>query len=135
MSPLVPIALRLAPGTDLRAALEQWTREGQVSAAFVLSGIGSLSRAAIRFAGVEAAVPRDGAFEILSLSGSLSRDGAHLHAALADATGAVFGGHLAQGNLIRTTAEILIARLDDQVFTRRADPATGYPELDNRRPD
>ena len=47
--------------------------------------------------------------EILSLSGTLSPDGAHLHIALVDSRGAVIGGHLCVGSLVRTTAELRIS--------------------------
>jgi predicted DNA-binding protein with PD1-like motif len=48
--------------------------------------------------------------EILSLSGTLSRDGAHLHIAVASSNGTVIGGHLCSGSLARTTAELEISR-------------------------
>ena len=57
------------------------------------------------------------------------RGGAHLHASLADADGRVLGGHVAPGCIVRTTAEVLLALLDDVRFTREPDAATGYAEL------
>jgi predicted DNA-binding protein with PD1-like motif len=126
---VTPRPLRLAPGEDLRSALEALLRGDKLTAAFVVAGIGSLSRAAIRFAGRARADIREGNFEIVSLSGSLSRDGAHLHAALADENGRVFGGHVAAGCVVRTTAEILVVELPGWEMSRQTDPATGYPEL------
>ncbi|MBL9059102.1 MAG: DUF296 domain-containing protein, partial [Mangrovicoccus sp.] len=67
--------------------------------------------------------------EIVALSGTLSRDGVHLHLAVADATGAMTGGHLLAGSLVRTTAELVLALAAEVVFHRPLDPATGYPEL------
>jgi len=69
------------------------------------------------------------ALEILSLSGTLSADGAHLHIAIADSSGAVIGGHLCSGSLVRTTAELVIGLLPEWQFRRERDPATSYPEL------
>lgn len=125
----VPRPLRLLPGDDLRARIEAIVREQGIAAAFVVCGIGSLSRTAIRLAGAARPEVHDGDFEIVSLAGTVSRDGAHLHAALADATGHVFGGHVAVGCRVRTTAEILMVELPGWTFSRQRDAATGYPEL------
>ncbi|MGA1484026.1 MAG: PCC domain-containing protein, partial [Vulcanococcus sp.] len=70
-----------------------------------------------------------GELEILSLSGTLSPDGAHLHVAIADRNGTVIGGHLCAGSLVRTTAELVIGLLPEWQFRRELDPATGYAEL------
>jgi predicted DNA-binding protein with PD1-like motif len=67
--------------------------------------------------------------EILSLSGTLSPDGAHLHIALADSRGAVIGGHLCAGSLVRTTAELVVGLLPEWRFSRELDAVTGYAEL------
>jgi predicted DNA-binding protein with PD1-like motif len=122
-------ALRLGPGEDLRAALETLTRAQGWTAAWVVSGVGSLQPAALRFAGAKAATSIDRPLEVLSLSGSLSPDGAHLHMSVADAQGAVLGGHVAVGCRIRTTAELLVAVLPDLAFRRAPDAQTGHDEL------
>ncbi|QPF72210.1 DNA-binding protein [Roseateles sp. DAIF2] len=124
-----PFPLRLPPGADLRRALQaELLTQGQ-RAGFVLAGIGSLCGAALRLAGAREPLLLTGDIEILSLSGSLSPDGAHLHISLADADGRVLGGHVAPGCLVRTTAELLLLWLPDWDFAREPDPATGYPEL------
>ena len=48
---------------------------------------------------------------------------------MADSSGAVIGGHLCTGSLVRTTAELVIGLLPDWRFNRELDPATGYTEL------
>ena len=83
----------------------------------------------LRLAGATQATAIHGELEILSLSGTLSPDGAHLHIAVADSSGAVLGGHLCAGSLVRTTAELVIGLLPEWRFSRELDPATGYPEL------
>ena len=123
------VPLRLQPGDDLRQALETWMGEQEEQAGCVISAIGSLSVAELRFAGAAAATTIRGDLEILSLSGTLSADGAHLHIAVADSKGAVFGGHLCPGSLVRTTAELVIGLLPEWQFRRERDPATGYAEL------
>ncbi|MCK9684643.1 PPC domain-containing DNA-binding protein [Scleromatobacter humisilvae] len=123
------LPLRLNPGADLRAALSTALSAFHGEAAFVVSGIGSLCEARIRFAGREDVHCVVGDLELLSLSGTLGAGGPHLHASLADADGRVFGGHVAPGCIVRTTAEILLAVLDELRFTREHDAATGYAEL------
>jgi len=73
--------------------------------------------------------PSRGDLEILTLAGSLSPDGAHLHMSVSDADGRVTGGHACVGCTVRTTAEILIALLPGHRFRRMLDDDTGFPEL------
>jgi predicted DNA-binding protein with PD1-like motif len=121
------LPLRLRPGDDLRAAIEEACAGS--GAAYVLQGIGSLSGAMLRFAGRPHADAIAGDLEILTLAGSVSPDGAHLHMTVADAQGRVLGGHVAPGCVVRTTAELLLAVLPGHAFGRAIDAATGYPEL------
>ncbi|MFN9988918.1 MAG: PPC domain-containing DNA-binding protein [Cyanobacteriota bacterium] len=121
--------LRLPPGADLRRALETWMGKQQEQAGCLISAVGSLSLAQLRLAGATQATAIHGELEILSLSGTLSPDGAHLHLAIADSSGAVIGGHLGAGSRVRTTAERVIGLLPEWRFSRELDPATGYAEL------
>ena len=123
------LPLRLNPGDDLRPALDAALAALGGEAAFVVAGIGSLREARLRFAGRDASHHAVGDLEILTLSGTLGAGGSHLHASLSDADGRVFGGHVAPGCIVRTTAEILLAVLDDVTFARVPDAATGYAEL------
>jgi predicted DNA-binding protein with PD1-like motif len=123
------VPLRLQPGDDLRRALEAWMGEQEEQAGCVISAVGSLSLAQLRLAGATEATVIRGELEILSLSGTLSPDGAHLHIAIADSSGVVIGGHLCAGSLVRTTAELVIGLLAEWRFNRELDPATGYAEL------
>lgn len=116
--------LRLNPGDDLRRSLESDGRTG-----FVIAGVGSLVHAQLRFAGEPGPTRIDGPLEILTLSGSLTPDGTHLHASVSDASGRVFGGHVCAGCEVRTTAELLIAPLSAGSLARAFDAATGYAEL------
>ena len=128
------LPIRLTPGQDLREALEAAVRAQGCQAAFVLSGVGSLVDARIRFAGADEPLCICGDSEILSLSGTVGigdagRGHSHLHMAVAAATGEVFGGHVAPGCRVRTTAEVLLALLPEWAFTREPDVATGFAEL------
>jgi predicted DNA-binding protein with PD1-like motif len=123
------VPLRLKPGDDLRRTLEAWLGEQQEQAGCVISAVGSLSLAQLRLAGASQATAIHGELEIVSLSGTLSPDGIHLHIAIADSSGTVIGGHLCAGSLVRTTAELVIGLLPEWQFRRELDPATGYAEL------
>jgi hypothetical protein len=120
------VPLRLTPGADLRLALEAWMGAQQEQAGCVISAVGSLSVAQLRLAGATQATAIHGELEIVSLSGTLSPDGAHLPIAVADSSGTVIGGHLCAGSLVRTTAELVIGLLPEWQFRRELDPATGY---------
>ena len=121
--------LRLPPGADLRRALEVWMGEQQEQAGCQIRAVGSLSLAQLRLAGATQATAIHGELEILSLSGTLSPDGSHLHIAIADSSGTVIGGHLCAGSLVRTTAELVIGLLPEWQFSRKLDLASGYAEL------
>ncbi len=121
--------LRFSPGVDPVESLLDACKENGWTAAFVISAVGSLGNATLRFAAQPESSDIAGPLELLSLSGTLSLDGPHLHATVSDAQGNVFGGHLRPGSKVRTTAEILVAVLPDVVFRRRPDPRTGAREL------
>ena len=131
MDPPTPAAwpLRLLPGADLRRAIEDELLRRGATAAFVLAGIGSLQPACIRLAGADEPTQLDGALELLTLSGSVAVNGAHLHLSVADAQGRVTGGHAAYGCIVRTTAELLLLPLPGWDFAREPDPRTGWSEL------
>jgi predicted DNA-binding protein with PD1-like motif len=128
-TPMQTLPLRIGAGQDLRAVLDGLVLEHGVQAAFVLQGIGSLSVARIRFAGRPDCAELRGDLEILTLGGSLSPDGPHLHVSVSDADGRVTGGHLGPGCIVRTTAEVLVALLPRHRFVRELDPETGFKEL------
>jgi len=122
--------LRISPGEDLRRALEDATAAHGCSAAFVASGIGSLRCARLRLAAATGAHALDEDLEILTLAGTISGNGSHLHISVADAQGQVSGGHVSYGCIVRTTAEVLLLLLlPEWSFSREPDPATGFAEL------
>lgn len=126
-------AVRLTPGTDLKAELERITAQHALRAGFILSCVGSLSAARLRMPGAvgeaEAFATCAEPMEIVSLTGTLCADGLHVHISLARRDGACIGGHLVSGCIINTTAELVIGEAALVEFRRRLDPATGYAEL------
>lgn len=123
------LPLRLLPGQDLKLELTRIAEKNQLSAAFVVSGIGSLSYLKLRMANSQTIIEKNEAFEILSLQGTLSNEGVHLHISVSDSKGHLLGGHVVPGCIINTTAEILIVTCEDYDFKREVDPTTGYMEL------
>ena len=85
------LVLRLNPGDDLRASLDSALAASGSEAAFIVSGIGSLNGASIRLAGAPTPARIEGELEILTLAGSLSPDGSHLHISVSDAEGSSRG--------------------------------------------
>jgi uncharacterized protein len=123
------IAARLMPGDDLLDGLVALARAEGLLAPAVVTCVGSLARVSLRMAGADRSTTIDGVFEIVSLVGTLSPDGAHLHVSISDEAGTVSGGHLLPGSIVRTTAEVVLVEVDDVGFRRVVDPATGWDEL------
>ena len=132
-SPMTVRAFRLGPGADLKKELSRIARENDLRAGVVLTCVGSLTRAVIRLADQPEATTFDGKHEIVSLVGTLAPDGDHLHIAVSDSTGRTIGGHLMDGSLVYTTAEIAVGELTAMAFSREADPKTTYRELAIRK--
>lgn len=122
-------ALRLKPHADLRQSLLAYCEENRLEAAYILTCVGSLQRAVIRFADAQAGTVLEQELEILTLSGTLSKYGCHLHISVADAAGKVVGGHLLDGSKVYTTAELVLGEVPGKVFRRERDGETGWLEL------
>jgi predicted DNA-binding protein with PD1-like motif len=122
-------ALRLKPGQDLRRQLTAFVAEHQIRAGAMVTCVGSLTQVTLRLANQETPSVYHGHFEIVSLVGTLSRNGSHLHLAVSDSTGRTIGGHLLDGNLVYTTAELVVGVLEGLDFRREPDPTFGYHEL------
>lgn len=123
------LAFRLKPHQDLRYELDHFVIDCNIEAACIVTCVGSLSQAVFRLADQSIETQYEGPFEIVSLSGIMSRYGSHYHMAIADSQGQVLGGHVLQGCLIYTTAEIIVGILPQFSFCRELDAVTGYKEL------
>ena len=122
-------AIRLNPEEDLKQSLLKYCIDEKIDAAYMLSCVGSLRQAAIRFANKPDATVFEQSLEIISLEGTLSKHAVHLHIAVSDGNGQVIGGHLMDGSKIYTTAEIVLGIVPNIIFKREIDPLTGYREL------
>jgi predicted DNA-binding protein with PD1-like motif len=122
-------ALRLKPGEDLLLGIQRFVDERGIAAGWVASCAGSLTDWTLRFADKRDGSSASGRFEIVSLSGTVSQHGSHLHLAVSDGDGRTVGGHLLAGCRIYTTAEIVIGEARDLEFTRALDGTTPWREL------
>lgn len=123
-------AIRLKPNEDLKQSLKNFAIQQNLQAGFILSAIGSLKQAKIRFANQDNSTVLSDKFEILTLNGTLAITGVHLHIAIGDREGKIIGGHLDNGCIIYTTAEIVIGATQEFSFKRTFDEQTGYQELE-----
>lgn len=132
-SPVTSYCFRLRPGQDLKKELIYYCQMHHLHAACVVSAAGSLNKAHLRLSGGKDVVEYKGPFEIVSLTGTVNDQGAHLHIAISDFEGRVLGGHLMDGSEIYTTAEIVLLESRELRFERVHDGGTGYKELVVRR--
>lgn len=123
-------AVRLKPNMDLKESLRNFVSLNNIQSGFILTSVGSLKQANIRFADQSNSKVFNEKFEIISLAGTLSNSGIHLHIALADKEGKTIGGHLDNGCIIYTTAEIVIGASEEFTFIRTIDEQTGFKELE-----
>jgi uncharacterized protein len=121
---------RLKPAQDLFDAIDEYARQHSIEAGCVLSSVGSLTHATLRLANREYYNEYEGHFEIVSMTGTVSIHGSHLHVAISDGDGVTIGGHLVSGCKIYTTAEIVLAEFEDVVYKREMfENDSGYEEL------
>ena len=104
---------RLKPGQDLFDEIEAVIAEKNIEAGCVLSAVGSLTHVMLRLAGRDQYSEYDGPFEIVSMTGTVSIHGSHLHISISDGDGKTIGGHLVPGCRIYTTAEMVFAIFED----------------------
>ena len=120
---------RLKPCEDLRKSIEAIVKEKNITAGWINTCVGSLTDYMIRFANQQEGTRGSGHFEIVSLTGTVSINGSHLHISISDSEGKTIGGHLLEGCKIYTTSEIVIATTTAYEFTRKKDGTTEWEEL------
>jgi predicted DNA-binding protein with PD1-like motif len=104
-------AFRLKPGEDLKAGIERVVQQEKIEAGWIMTAVGSLVQTAIRYANQPVTDSLSGHIDIVSMTGTVSINGSHLHISVSDSTGNTIGGHLMPGNVVYTTAELVIALL------------------------
>lgn len=119
---------RLTKGMDLKEEIEKYSINNSISGVLI-SSVGCLNKLVIRLADGESILKKDGNFEIVSITGTLSPNGVHIHISVSDEFGNTIGGHLKNGCIVNTTAEICLIVFDNIKFGRKFDETTGYDEL------
>ena len=126
---------RLKPAQDLLDSIEEFVKQNNIQAGCVLSSVGSLTHATLRLANRSYYNEYEGHFEIVSMTGTVSIHGSHIHVAISDGDGVTIGGHLVSGCKIYTTAEIVIAEFEDVIYKRELlENDSGYEELVVQKP-
>ncbi|MET0779826.1 MAG: PPC domain-containing DNA-binding protein [Candidatus Saccharimonadales bacterium] len=124
---------RLKPGSDLKQGIEKVVAEQSIKAGFIVTCVAGLQQACVRMAGAQPdsqdirTFTDD--FEVVSLVGTVSVNGVHLHMSFSDKDGLVHGGHLKEGTIVHPTAEIVIGIDETIEFKREMDDETGFAEL------
>ena len=121
--------LRLQPGEEVRTTLREWLSAQRIDAAAITCAVGSLTHAHIRYANRADGIMTTADLEVLSLSGTLSIHGMHLHLSVADRDGKMLGGHMLDGCIVRTTLELVLQEIDGVRMLRIKDEQSGYEEL------
>lgn len=121
--------LRLKPNQDLKEELDKFSKNNNIKAGVILTCVGSLKKANLRLADERVMKEYDEKFEIVSLVGTISSEGNHVHISLSNSKGETIGGHLKEGCTIYTTAEIIIGKINNLSFGRILDEETGFKEL------
>lgn len=125
------LTFRLKSGELLKENIE--TRTKDIKAGVLLSIVGGLENAVLRMAGStpDKQIIKEWSekFEIVSGTGTISRDGCHIHLSLSDKNGNVIGGHLKDGCKVMFTTEIVIGIFEDVTYKRIYDNETGFKEL------
>ncbi|WP_295893666.1 PPC domain-containing DNA-binding protein [uncultured Vibrio sp.] len=126
---LTPIAIRLTKGADLKRSIAQLVSNNAIQAGSIASCVGCLSEVHLRLAEAKETLRLKAPFEIVSIMGTLTPHHQHIHISVADRTGKVIGGHLLEGAIIDTTAELIVHRYNNLYFSREEDRNTGFTEL------
>lgn len=139
------VVLRLSPGKDLIQSILEQARASGFRSALILGGAAALKGATLR--NVKSFPDQfpitddnrmytrlEGPLELLSISGNISTrlDGTlHIHAHVAVSLGnaSAFGGHLVEGAIVLSTAEIAIAEVAGVDLKRVHDEETKTLEL------
>ena len=93
------LPLQLEPGQDLHSTLAELAAQQQLSG-FVLGVVGNLSQACFRCPGQQQPTLMQGELEVITLNGTFSPSGVHLHLSLSDGACQVWGGHLEPGTVV-----------------------------------
>ena len=107
------LPLKLAPGSDLRLSLEELAQRDGISG-FVLGVVGNLTKASFQCPGQADPTVLEGDLEVITLNGTFSPEGVHLHLSLSDGACQVWGGHLEPGTIVQKGVDLLVGVLEQR---------------------
>lgn len=117
--------LRIDPGEDVLACVEQFLAQKSIRQAVVLGGYGTLAAFHLhwvkdnRLPAENRYAQGEGGIEILGMSGLVVEGQPHIHVALSTQAGA-FGGHLEPGCIAYVLCEIFFAEISGARLRRGA---------------
>ena len=140
-SPSLHSLYRLPPSSSIFPSLVTLSQvllsRHRGTAAYVATACGSCHTVTLRLANATSENPNEvkvfppgQRFEIVSLTGTVTADGAHLHMSISDAEGRTWGGHLVAATVF-TTLELAVGVLPlaECEAGRTFDERTGFKEL------
>ena len=123
------LPLKLAPGSDLRLSLEELAQRDGISG-FVLGVVGNLTRASFQCPGQAEPTFLEGDLEVITLNGTFSPEGVHLHLSLSDGACQVWGGHLEPGTIVQKGVDLLIGVLEQREGRPAGQIAAAAPRIE-----
>jgi len=121
--------LRVDPGEDILAAVEQFIAETDLKQAVVLGGYGTMAAYHLHWV-AHNRIPTDnlfrkgeGGIEILAMNGLVVEGQPHIHIALSNPNGA-FGGHLEPGCIAYVVCEIFFGEVKGMTLSRQRIPVS-----------
>ncbi|MDD9803896.1 MAG: PCC domain-containing protein [Synechococcus sp.] len=124
-----PLPLKLAPGSDLRLSLEELAQRDGISG-FVLGVVGNLTKASFQCPGQAEPTVLEGDLEVITLNGTFSPEGVHLHLSLSDGACQVWGGHLEPGTIVQKGVDLLIGVLEQREGRPARQTAAAAPRIE-----
>ncbi|QNI82975.1 glutaredoxin family protein [Synechococcus sp. RS9907] len=124
-----PLPLKLAPGSDLRLSLEELAQREGISG-FVLGVVGNLTKASFQCPGQAEPTVLEGDLEVITLNGTFSPEGVHLHLSLSDGACQVWGGHLEPGTIVQKGVDLLIGVLEQRESRPARQTAAAAPRIE-----
>ena len=124
-----PLPLKLAPGSDLRLSLEELAQRDGISG-FVLGVVGNLTKASFQCPGQAEPTVLEGDLEVITLNGTFSPEGVHLHLSLSDGACQVWGGHLEPGTMVQKGVDLLIGVLEQREGRPARQTAAATPRIE-----
>ena len=124
-----PLPLKLAPGSDLRLSLEELAQRDGISG-FVLGVVGNLTKASFQCPGQAKPTVLEGDLEVITLNGTFSPEGVHLHLSLSDGACQVWGGHLEPGTIVQKGVDLLIGVLEQREGRPAHQKAAATPRIE-----